>query len=247
MTGFFNVVLVQPLYNALIFLVGILPFSDIGLAVVILTLLVRFIIFPISRNAIKSQIKMKEIQKPLKDIQEKYKDDRQTMSLEMMKLYKDNNIKPFSSFLLILIQLPIIISLFFVFSRTNLPEINPDFLYSFISLPEQINPLMLGFFSLTSKSIVLAFLAAFTQFIQAQIMFKKNELLKKDDEEPKEGMMNDVMKGMQVQMKYVMPIFMYFLALSLGSLIAIYFVTGNIFSIFQEMYVKNKIIKDQQT
>ena len=248
MTGFFNTILVKPLYNALIFLVDFLPYSDIGIAVILLTIAVRFIIFPISRNAIKSQIKMKEIQKPLKEIQDKYKDDKQKMSLEMMNLYRENNIKPFSSFLLILIQLPIIIALFFVFSRTNLPEINPDFLYSFISVPAQINPAMLGFFDLASKSVILAFLAAFTQFIQAQIMFKKNALMnKKDENEPKkEGMMEDMMKGMQIQMKYVMPVFMYFLALSLGSLIAIYFVTGNIFSIFQEMYIKNKIIRDSE-
>ena len=91
MTGFFNTILVKPLYNALIFLVDFLPYSDIGIAVILLTIAVRFIIFPISRNAIKSQIKMKEIQKPLKEIQEKYKDDKQKMSLEMMNLYRENN------------------------------------------------------------------------------------------------------------------------------------------------------------
>ncbi len=170
------------------------------------------------------------------------------MSLEMMKLYKEKNIKPFSSFLLILIQLPIIIALFYVFSRTGLPEINADFLYSFVELPDRLNPNVLGYFEIASKSAILAFLAAFTQFIQAQVMFRKNGMLnrkedEKDGDKKDKGMMNDMMKGMQFQMKYVMPIFMYFISFSLGSLVTIYFITGNIFSIFQEIYIKSKLMK----
>ncbi len=232
MSGFFNTILIQPFYNILITLVNIIPWADLGIAVIVLTVLVRTIIFPISKNAISSQMKMEEIKEPLKEIQKKYKTDRQKMSIEMMKLYKEHNIKPFSGFLLLLIQLPVIICLFFVISRTNLPEINPDFLYSFVKMPQYINNHLLGIFEIGSKSHILAALAAITQFIQAQIMFKKRKKI------TEKNMAGDMMKSMQIQMKYVMPIMMYVMSISFGSLITIYFVTGNIFSIFQEFYIR---------
>ncbi len=241
MSGFFNTILIQPFYNILIFLVNIIPWSDLGIAIIILTIFVRTLIYPISKNAILSQMKMEEVKEPLKEIQTKYKDDKQKMSQEMMKLYKEHNIKPFSGFLLLLIQFPVIICLFFVFSRTNLPEINTSFLYSFVSAPEYINSHLLGLFEMSSKSHLLAFLAAFTQFIQAQVMFNRRKNIEKSKKE--KGMMDDMMKGMQVQMKYIMPIMMYIMSISFGSIITIYFISGNIFSIFQELYIRKDINK----
>lgn len=239
----FNTFLVEPLYNFLIFLINVLPFNSLALAIVILTILVRSLLFPISRNAIKSQIKMRDIQPEIKEIQEKYKEDRQTAALEMMRVYRENNIKPFSSILLILIQLPIIFALYFVFLREGLPDINPDLLYSFIVTPESIST-TLWFIDITAKSITLAFLAAFSQFIQAKLLLSKNNALQNNNSEKtdREKMMEDVMRGMQVQMKYVMPIFMYFIAYSLGAVIALYFVTSNVFSIFQELYIRKTLI-----
>lgn len=240
----FNTFLIEPLYNFLIVIINNTPTADLGIAIIILTVLVRAILFPISRNSIRSQIKMKEIQKPLKEIQEKYKDDRQKMAEEMMKLYKDNNVKPFSSILLLLIQLPIIFALFFIFSREGLPAIDPNLVYSFINIPEYINPKILGLIDVTSKSIPLAFTAAFTQFIQAHIMFKKNEELSKNKDKKDENKIEEMMKNMQTQMKFIMPIMMYFVSLTFGAVLALYFTVSNIFSIFQEIYIKNKLIKE---
>jgi YidC/Oxa1 family membrane protein insertase len=216
----------------------------LGVAVIILTVVVRLIIFPISKTAIRSQIKMKQIQGPMKKIQKDYKDDQQKMAKELMKLYKDNKVKPFSSILLILIQLPIIFALYFVFLRGGLPEINLDILYSFIEVPKNISPKLLGLVDITSKSIMLALIAGGTQFIQANIMFRKNEQLNGPNAAEEPGLMNDMMKSMQVQMKYVLPAIMGFIAYSLGSLIALYFTVSNLFSIFQELHIKNKIIKE---
>jgi YidC/Oxa1 family membrane protein insertase len=242
----FNTFLVQPVYNFLVFLLNVVPFADLGIALIITTILVRTILYPISRNAIRSQIKMKQIQEPLKELQLKYKDDQHKLAAEMMKLYRENNIKPFSSFLLILIQLPVIFALYFVFLREGLPNINAEMLYSFIQAPDFVNPRMLGFVEVTSKSLILAVLAAVTQYLQFSIMMKKNSQLddkKKKSKEP--NMMEDMMKSMQMQMKYVMPAFMGFIAYSLGAVIALYFTVGNIFSIFQEIVIKNRLIKEK--
>lgn len=251
MSSLFQTFLVEPLYNALIFIINHLPFADLGFAVIILTIIVRFALYPISRNAIQSQIKMREIQPKLRELQEKHKDDRQKLAMEMMELYRSNNVKPFSSFLLILIQLPIIFALYFVFLREGLPEINPELLYSFINTPVSIETLFLGAIDLTGKSIILAFAAAFSQFIQAHIMIAKTNSMtdahsENLDPNSKEKMMQDMMKGMQVQMKYVMPIFMYFISYSLGAVIALYFTISNLFSIFQELYIKKNYLDKPQ-
>ncbi len=232
--------IVEPLYNALVFILNIIPFGDLGLAIIILTVIVRAILFPISRNAIRSQIKMKEIAPKVKEIQDKYKDDRQMMATEMMRVYRENNIKPFASILLILIQLPIIFALYFVFMREGLPNINTDILYSFISVPASVNVVFLGFITLTAKSYLLAFTAAFSQLIQAHIMVANNKPTGTAEAGSKEKMMEDIMKGMNVQMKYVLPVIMFFISAQLGALLALYFTTSNIFSIGQELYLKRE-------
>ena len=243
MSSLFQNFLVEPLYNALVFLLNVIPFADLGIAVVILTIVVRVIIFPISKNAIKSQIQMKEIAPKIKELQEKYKDDRQKLALETMQLYKDHNVKPFASILMIFIQLPIIFALYFVFFREGLPNINLDILYSFISAPENISANFI-FIDLTAKSIILAIAAALTQFLQAKILMSRNiGATSSENQTEKEKMMSDIMKGMQIQMKYVMPVFMGFIAYSLGGVIALYFTTSNTFSIFQELYLTKKFVE----
>ena len=232
--------IVEPLYNALVFILNIVPFADLGLAIIILTIIVRFVLFPISRNAIRSQMKMKEVAPQIKEIQDKYKDNRQMMGTEMMRVYQENNIKPFASILLILIQLPIIFALYFVFMREGLPNINLDILYSFISAPTAVNVVFLGLINLTSKSYLLAFTAAISQLIQAHIMVAKNKPTGSAEAGSKEKMMEDIMKGMNVQMKYVLPVIMFFISVQLGALIALYFTTSNLFSIGQELYLKRE-------
>lgn len=243
----FQTFLVEPLYNVLILILNYLPFGNLAVSVIILTIFVRLILFPISRNAIKSQIKIKEVQPQIKEIQEKYKNDQQTLALETMKIYRENSIKPFSSFLMILIQLPIIFALYFVFLKEGLPEINFEILYSFVKAPENINTTF-WFIDITTNSTILALTAAVSQFLQVKIMMAKNNLIQGENvsQDEKSQMMNDVMKGMQLQMKYVMPVIMFFVANSLGAVIALYFTTSNIFSIFQELHMKKSLIDNKK-
>jgi YidC/Oxa1 family membrane protein insertase len=145
-------ILFRPLYNAMIFIVDLLPGHEVWIAIVLLTLLIKFILYPLSMSSIKSQRAMQELQPKLNEIREKYKDDKQKQSQEMMKFYRKNKINPLSSCLPLLIQLPILIGLYRVF-RDGL---NPDslvYLYSFVSAPEFINNMFLGI-DLAQTSIV---------------------------------------------------------------------------------------------
>src|SRR5690242_4280765 len=195
----FTILLVEPLYNALVFLTDILTGYDIGWAVVILTLVVRFILFPLYHKSSKTQSKIKTIEPELKKLQEKYKDDKQEQSRQIMALYKEHGINPFSSFVLLLVQLPIIFALFYVFSRGF--KLDLDILYSFIPTPDSIGTHFLGFFNISESSWFLAVIVGVTQFFQMKLA-----LPPLPNQNTTNDFKTDLARTMQTQMRYVMPV-----------------------------------------
>jgi membrane protein insertase Oxa1/YidC/SpoIIIJ len=151
----FNSIIITPLYNILILLVDFLT-TDIGIAVVIMTVIIRLLLFPLSKNQIQTQIK----------------------------------------------------------------------------------------FNITSKSIILAFLAGLTQWIQLRMLNSVNKD-NKEVSEKKDNPMGDMMKNFQTQMTYIMPLMIAFISYSFGVIIAIYLLTGNLFSIAQEYYLRKNIRKPE--
>ena len=187
----FNTFLYEPLYNGLLFLVAILPGADLGIAVIILTLLVKFALLPLAHKTAKTQVKMKELDPHIKAIKEKHKSNKQEQAKQMMDLYGKHGVSPFSGIIAIFIQLPIIIALYWVFFKGlkvdpallaaidhlagNLPSslLNHDILYSFVHLPESIKVEFLGLVDLTGKSIVLALIAGISQYVQINLSMPK--------------------------------------------------------------------------
>jgi len=233
--------IVQPFYNFLFLLMNYIT-PDLGLSIIIIIVLFRFIIYPLSKKQIQTQIQMKKIQEPLAELKKKFKDTPEELGRAIMKLYKDHNVNPFSGILILLIQMPLLFGFYYVFARAGLPEINTDLIYSFVAHPININTNFLGIFELTSKSAVLAAIAALTQYFQFRLLMSQGKPEKKK-EEKKDGVMGDVMKGMQTQMTYVMPLFIMFIAYTFGAIIALYFIVSNIFSIGQEIYIRKKDIR----
>ena len=234
MSYLFNLFFYQPLYNGLIFLIGVLPWADIGIVVIVFTCVVKFILFPLSKKSVITQIKMKEIQPELDAIKEKYKENKQEQALKVMALYKERKINPFSGILLIFIQIPIIFALYFVFLKGGLPEIKTDLLYSFIKIPSQINISFLGFMDITQKSYLMAFLAAFTQFFQVKFAIPKT----KKTNTKQNSFKDDLAKSMSIQMKYILPIIIFFISRGLPAVVALYWTTSNLFAIGQEFYLR---------
>jgi YidC/Oxa1 family membrane protein insertase len=91
--------------------VSVIPGADIGVAVILLTLLVKFVLFPLSHKSSKSQADMKKIEPDIKALQEKHKGDKEALAKKTMELYKEKGVNPFSGCLPIILQLPIIIAL----------------------------------------------------------------------------------------------------------------------------------------
>lgn len=231
-----------PLYNGLVGLIDILPNADIGISVIILTIIVKLLLFPLSASQIRTQIKMKEVEPEMKRIREEHKDNREEMGKQMLDVYRKNKINPFAGIFLILIQIPVIFSLYFVFVNSGFPEINADILYSFVPKPDYVNTMFLGLVDLTlSKNILIALLAGVSQYYQMQIVMKKTEQPNKDPKD--KTMMDDVMKTMQFQMKYMMPILTFIISFTLVSVVGLYWLVANIFAILQELYITKKIRK----
>lgn len=229
----------QPLYNGLIFVLGHLPTADVGLAVISFTVFIKLALMPLSKKSLETQIKLKKLEPEIEEIKKKYKNDVQTQGLKMMEIYRENNINPFSGFFLILIQLPIIFSLYYIFLRAGLPAINESLLYGFVNIPTGVDMHLFGQFDLAGKSIVLALLAGLSQFIQIQRTMPPSKPRDKNNTEF--SMKDELSRSLNMQMRYVMPVIITFIAYSLGSVVALYWTVSNIFAIAQEYFIKKRI------
>ncbi len=234
--SFFNTVVYEPLYNGLIFLIDIIPGHDVGLAVILLTLLVRLILYPSSRNAIRAQMRMQELQPQIEAINEKYKDNREEKARQTLALYREKKLNPLAPIFPLLLQLPIIFTLYFIFSGSGLPEIRADKLYSFISYPLTVDTNFLHLFDVTEKNMLLALFTGITQFAQAFVYKKLTQSKMKPSQKP--SFQADFQKSMNFQMQYVFPIFVAVISYQFTAVIGLYWTTSNLFSIMQELITR---------
>ncbi|TAK57460.1 YidC/Oxa1 family membrane protein insertase [Patescibacteria group bacterium] len=238
MITLYHEIVYQPLYNGLVFLIDVLPWADVGLAVIILTVLVKLALFPLSKKSIVTQVQMKALEPDLANIRLKYKDDKQTQAQKTMALYKEKKINPFGGIIVILIQFPIIIGLYSIFLRSGLPTINADLLYSFISFPKVINMQFLGLVDIGHKSIWLALLAASSQYFQIKFAIPAAKPAPATDTKP--TFQEDLARSMQTQMKYVFPVMVFFISYNILSAVALYWTVSNLFAIGQEIVVRRR-------
>ncbi|MEK7572738.1 MAG: YidC/Oxa1 family membrane protein insertase [Patescibacteria group bacterium] len=229
-----DIVLYNPLLNALAFLVSIVPGGDVGVAVIALTLFVKVVLFPLSQRSIESQAKMNLLTPELKKIKDNGA-NKEEQAKQTFELYKKHKTNPFSGCLLVLIQIPIIFALYYVF----LKGINFDGgnLYSFVHIPEKINMNFLGLVDISGKGLwFFAVLAGISQYFQAYFMPKPAT----SNAVNKSSFQENFSRSMQTQMKYVFPFVVAFIAYSVSGAIALYWITSNVFAIGQQIYAKKK-------
>src|ERR1035437_2643428 len=233
----YNSIIFLPLYNGLIFLMDSLPWIDAGVAVILFTIIIRFILFPLSRKAIITQVKMREIQPQLDKRKVDYKNDTKLQGTKMMELYKNNGVNPFSSVLLIFIQLPIIYALYTVFIRSGLPTINTSLLYSFVHAPH-VTVYFLGLVDITKSSIFLSLLAAVSQYLQLEFSLRQ---MKKTSSGQPSNAQADMTHKMTNQMKYIFPVMIFIISYRLSAVLPLYWMTTNLFTLVQELVVRRKL------
>lgn len=236
MSFIFHTFFYKPLFNLLIIIYNIIPGHDFGIAIVILTILIRFVLYPLTKKGIESQKAMALIQPKLKELQEKYKNDRAKQAEEMMKLYREYKVNPFSGFLNLLIQIPILIALYQVF----MAGFNPDSLnglYDFVKHPGQIDPMFVGLIDLSKANPILAVIAGVLQYFQTKMMMPKQENKNGQKKE------SDFAKIMHHQMLYVLPVLTIVIAWKFPAGLPLYWIVTTLFSIGQQYYMESKKFK----
>jgi YidC/Oxa1 family membrane protein insertase len=228
------ILLYQPFVNILAFLVSIIPGGDVGIAIILLTLIVKFALFPLSQRAIVSQAKMTILTPELNKIKAsgKNKEEQAKLTFELYKAHKAN---PFSGCLLVLIQIPIIFALYYVFYKGI--HFDGGILYPFIHAPAQgINMMFLGVINIGGKSIFLAVLAGVAQYFQAHFMPQPTSTGAGAD-----SFQDSFSKSMRLQMKYLFPFIVAFIAWRISGAVALYWVTSNMFVVGQQIYAKRMV------
>ncbi len=244
----YNTFIFLPLYNGLVALMNI-PGIDLGLAVILFTAIVRLVLYPLSKSALLTQVRMKDVEPAINKIKVDYKDNRQLQAQKMMELYKAKNIKPLSGVLLLIVQLPILLALLSVFYAVT-PIVKPELLYSFVHLPAASTSLF-GV-SLLGKSLILSLLTGVIQFLQLHYSLASHQTrLAAKNGVKQEGSTAEMMSSMNNNMKYFMPILAFASVYWLiparypqaASIVAIYWSVSTLFTLCQELYIRKKLLK----
>jgi YidC/Oxa1 family membrane protein insertase len=231
----------QPIYNTLIYLTSIVPNHDFGIAIILLTIIIRTILLVPAHNAMKSQRRMQEVQPKLKKIQEKYKGNQEMIAKETMQLWKEHKVNPFGSCLPLLIQLPFLIAIFYVIQNGLTPN-DTYLLYEPLkdfSLAS-INTNFLGILELTNLNFfVLPLIVGGLQFVQMKLALMRTQNQKKDDNQEKKP--KSEMEMASLMMLYFMPVMIALFTASLPAGVGLYWSTSTLYGIAQQFFVNKQM------
>jgi YidC/Oxa1 family membrane protein insertase len=239
MSNIFNTILVFPIFNLLAVIYAYV--HDFGLAIIILTILLRLALWPLINKQLHSQRALQELQPELQRIKTEAKGDKQLEGKLTMELYKEREINPFASFLPLLIQLPIFLALFVVLKDVVKPGEMAKLAYepvkhlpaiaAIIGSHVKVKPTFLGFINLTKPAVVLAVLAGLAQFVQTRQLTPKQQT--KDSQA-------QVMQGMT----YMFPAITFFIGLSVPSALSLYWFTASLMAILQQYLVLQRDVRE---
>lgn len=226
----FQTFISEPLFNALVFLTGVIPGNSMGLSIIALTIFVKILLIPLQNRALSTQKELKKIEPELKKIKNDTAGNREEEARRVMALYKEHHVNPFAGFAVVLVQIPIFIGLFLVF-REGMESLRYG-LYSFIQMPSYVNPSFLGV-DLGSKSIIFAIAITVTQFIHTKISLPSSPA----SSEGERTFADDFNRSLQFQMKYIMPVVIGVVSSGLPAAVSVYWFTSTLFSIvYDQMY-----------
>ncbi len=221
-------ILYKPLFNLFIFLVAVVPGQNVGVGVILLTILVRIALYPTNASMIRSQRAMQAIQPEVDRIREEFKDDQAAQSKALMELYQAKQINPFSSCVVLLIQLPILWMLYKVFT-VGLNTDRFDLLYAFTPRPDHMTTMFLGA-DLALPSILLGVVAGVVQFAQSY------QMMASQPKKPK-GSKVDPTAALTQNMLYIFPVLTVVISLKLPAALALYWITTTVAMIVQQWWM----------
>ncbi len=231
----------DPIYNLLIVILDYVPGGDVGLAIVVLTVLIKLVLLPLSLRAARTQHAMRTLEPTLSALKERHKNDREALARETFAVYKEAGVNPFAIIALTLVQIPIVFALYLSVSRGGgvpFPEINTALLYSFVPPPGMVDMIFLGIVNIAGRSLPLALLAGLTQFIHGKLSLPPLAPREKD---AKPSLKDDFARSMHLQMRYALPLVIFFVAYTISATIGLYLLVSNLAAIAQEFVVRRKI------
>lgn len=247
MGNIFDTILIAPLVNALFFIYGIIPGHDFGLSIIILTVLIRLVLWPLANKQLHSQKKMQALQGDIAKVREKAAGDKQKESAMLMELYKEKEVNPFSACLPTLLQFPILIAMFVVFKKATgsisgveqllyEPVKNLHYIQQVLSGQITFNTDLFGLINMAKPSILLAIIAGITQFAQVKMITPKKQ----------KSNVKDSQAQMTAMMNYTFPALTIFIAWSLPAALPMYWISTNMVAILQQWLVMRKEVDEME-
>lgn len=248
--SFFNEILIWPITNLLVAIYHVLNFVHmpyaLGFSIIVLTIVIRIILYPLTNSQLKASRKMQELNPHISKLKEKHKNDAKTLQQETMKLYKEHGVNPAAGCLPVIIQLPIIWALYSVLQQIVNPNsgevlknINQIVYFgslklthawdpSFFGLPLGQNPAEL-MKTLGVIVLLVPIITAILQYIQSKMMFVA--VPKKDNGEKKQ---EDFATTFQTQAMYIFPLMIGFFSYTFPIGLSLYWNTFTVFGIIQQ-------------
>lgn len=233
----FTTILIQPVYNLFIFILGLVPGGDVGVAIIVLTLIVRAVFYPIFTSSIRTQMALQAVQPELDALKEKYKDNAAELVKRQGELFRQHKIRLPAMFGSLILQLAIFLTLSYVFFRLGLPHIRADLLYPFVHAPAVVGENFLGIFNLTTPHhAILALLVAATQYAVMRLTLQRTSA-------NTSRMSREQLAAHQMQqkmMQYAFPIAMAAAAYFPAGAVGLYLLVMNLISLGQEWLIRRK-------
>ncbi|MBI3572680.1 MAG: membrane protein insertase YidC [Candidatus Kerfeldbacteria bacterium] len=253
----FSHVIYQPIFNTLLYIQKIVPGHDLGISIIVVTVLIKAVLYQPSLAAIRSSRQLQSLQPKLKALQEQFKDNKEQLAKEQMKLYRENRVNPISSCLTPLIQLPVLIGLYQVFYNGIRVDahglLHASQLHNVYAALRgyyahtSINTMFLHWVDMTkTHNLVLAALAGLTTWWQSSMLASPKE--PKIPGAKDEGLTSAINK----QTKVLLPIMMTYFSYRFPSGLALYWFVSTIFTIGQQYVflrqhkLANSVKKDEQ-
>ena len=269
----FNTLIVQPIFNLLVLIYALLPGHNFGMAIILFTILVRLLMWPLVKKQLHQAKAMRELQPELKRIKKAAAGDKQKESMLMMELYKEREINPFGSIGLLIVQIPIFIGLYSGLNKiVKDPNEIVTFSYSFVSnLPwiqtlstdiSKLDSTLFGFVDLTKAAygaggiywpaMIIVAASAIVQFFQAKQLMPQNDKkrsLRKilgDANKGKQADSSEISAAVGGSTQYLLPFFIFFVTVNIASALSLYWLTSGIVAFIQQAKVLGQD-KDEMT
>jgi YidC/Oxa1 family membrane protein insertase len=228
----FTTILVQPIFNVLFSIYALIPGHDFGIAIILLTLLVRLLLWPLVSRQLHSQKALQKIQPRVAELRKKSGGDRQKETEMLMELYKEEGVNPFAPILPILIQFPLLFAFYVVLRDSVQPKEISHLAYPFVQHMEYVakiihhqiafNPSLFGVVNLTKPSAIIALIAAAAQFYQTWQLRPQTMATAGDQAK------------MMTNVTMVLPVLTFIVGLRLPSALALYWVVTSLVAAFQQ-------------